>query len=106
MLLVLVASLFASTARGHAILLDSSPKQAEVTTPPAALMLRFNGRIEKRLSHVMLVAVRVPRRSCSVSRIRTLRPTCSVSRFRRWSRVPIARSGRCYRSTATSLQAP
>jgi methionine-rich copper-binding protein CopC len=52
--LALVAA-FASAARGHAILVDSSPRAGEATAPPGELMLRFNGRIEKRLSHVMLV---------------------------------------------------
>jgi methionine-rich copper-binding protein CopC len=45
----------ASTAASHALLVDSIPKPDEVTTSPPELVLRFNGRIEKRLSSVTLV---------------------------------------------------
>jgi methionine-rich copper-binding protein CopC len=46
---------FATTAAGHAILVDSTPKPGEETVSPAELVLRFNGRIEKRLAYVTLV---------------------------------------------------
>jgi methionine-rich copper-binding protein CopC len=45
----------ASAAAGHAILLDSTPRAGEATALPSELVLRFNGRIEKRLSSVTLV---------------------------------------------------
>lgn len=42
-------------AAGRAILLHSTPEAGQATAPPPALVLRFNGRIEKRLSYVTLV---------------------------------------------------
>ena len=41
-----------SSALAHAILVESSPGAGEVTEAPARVVLRFNGRIEKRLSSV------------------------------------------------------
>ncbi len=52
---VALVVMLAATAGGHAILLDSSPKPDEVTTAPGQLVLRFNGRIEGRLSSVVLI---------------------------------------------------
>lgn len=44
-----------SPAGAHALLLESTPTHDERGTSPAQLVLRFNGRIEKRLSRVTLV---------------------------------------------------
>ena len=56
--LLLVAALlaFAAPTAAHSLLLESDPKaDATVTAPPARLMLRFNNRIEKRLSRVRIL---------------------------------------------------
>lgn len=42
-------------AIAHALLLESTPKHDATSGAPAQLVLRFNGRIEKRLSRVLLV---------------------------------------------------
>lgn len=42
-------------AIAHALLLESTPKHDATSGAPAQLVLRFNGRIEKRLSRVVLV---------------------------------------------------
>ena len=59
--LVLSAALLASLgqageAPGHAIVMDSSPRQGEETAAPRRLVLRFNSRIEKRLCSATLIA--------------------------------------------------
>ena len=42
-------------AAAHALLLESTPASgATLTEPPAQLSLRFNSKLEKRLSHVTL----------------------------------------------------
>ena len=53
----LLALLFASVpAAAHSLLLESSPAvNATVAAAPSELRLRFNNRIEKRLSRVRLV---------------------------------------------------
>lgn len=44
-------------ARAHAILVDSSPHDGDVLArPPGQVVLRFNSRIEKRLTRVALAA--------------------------------------------------
>jgi methionine-rich copper-binding protein CopC len=52
------AVVIASTPPGaaaHALLLESTPAPgATLTEPPAQLYLRFNSKLEKRLSHVTL----------------------------------------------------
>lgn len=45
-----------SGAPAHALLLESSPKHNATGAPPPQLLLRFNGRIEQRLSRVVLVS--------------------------------------------------
>jgi methionine-rich copper-binding protein CopC len=45
----------ASIVSGQVPLLESVPAAGETVTPPSHLVLRFNGRIEKRLSSVTLV---------------------------------------------------
>ena len=48
--------LIASPALAHSLLLESSPAaEATLTTLPPQLTLRFNNRIEKRLSRISLV---------------------------------------------------
>ena len=48
--------LIASPAVAHSLLLESSPAaEATITTPPPQLTLRFNNRIEKRLSRINLL---------------------------------------------------
>jgi copper resistance protein C len=42
-------------AGAHALLLESTPKHNATGAAPERLVLRFNGRIEKRLSRVVLV---------------------------------------------------
>jgi methionine-rich copper-binding protein CopC len=44
----------AREAFAHALLLESAPKHETVAAAPARLVLRFNGRIEKRLSRVVV----------------------------------------------------
>jgi len=54
---VLAAAVIASTpspAAAHALLLESTPAGATLTQPPAQVYLRFNSKLEKRLSHVTL----------------------------------------------------
>jgi copper resistance protein C len=54
--LALVALLIASPAAAHSLLLESSPAaEATLATSPPQVMLRFNNRIEKRLSRITLV---------------------------------------------------
>ena len=44
-------------ARAHAIILESEPAAgAKLAEPPTGIYLRFNSKIEKRLSHVTLTA--------------------------------------------------
>ncbi len=48
--------LVTSPAVAHSLLLESSPAaEATLTTPPPQLTLRFNNRIEKRLSRISLL---------------------------------------------------
>lgn len=48
--------LVTSPAVAHSLLLESSPAaEATLTTPPPQLTLRFNNRIEKRLSRINLL---------------------------------------------------
>lgn len=48
--------LVASPAVAHSLLLESSPAaEATLTTPPPQVTLRFNNRIEKRLSRISLL---------------------------------------------------
>lgn len=48
--------LIVSPAVAHSLLLESSPAaEATLTTPPPQLTLRFNNRIEKRLSRINLL---------------------------------------------------
>jgi copper resistance protein C len=45
----------ASTVAPHALLLESTPVADTVVIAPSRLVLRFNGRLESRLSSVMLI---------------------------------------------------
>ncbi len=55
---VMAAAVLASApgqAMAHALVLESDPAQgATLTEPPAHVFLRFNSKLEKRLSHVTL----------------------------------------------------
>ena len=55
---VMAAAVLASApgqALAHALMLESDPAQgATLTEPPAHVFLRFNSKLEKRLSHVTL----------------------------------------------------
>ena len=55
---VLAAAVLASSpgeATAHALVLESVPAQgATLTSPPTHVFLRFNSKLEKRLSHVSL----------------------------------------------------
>ncbi len=54
-LLVAVLLLIAPAASAHSLLLESSPAAGAVVTAPRDVRLRFNGRVEKRLSRLTLV---------------------------------------------------
>lgn len=58
--LALLALLLAGAPAGaaaHAIILESEPAAgAELVAPPARVYLRFNSKLEKRLSHVTLTS--------------------------------------------------
>jgi len=46
----------ASSARAHSLLLESAPAaDAQLAAPPAEISLRFNNRIEKKLSTIRLL---------------------------------------------------
>jgi len=55
---VVAAAVLASSpgeATAHALVLESAPAQgATLTSPPTHVFLRFNSKLEKRLSHVSL----------------------------------------------------
>jgi len=52
-----LVALAPGTAGAHAIILESEPPAgAKLAEPPARIYLRFNSKIEKRLSHVTLAA--------------------------------------------------
>jgi len=57
---VVAAAVLASSpgeATAHALVLESAPAQgATLTSPPTHVFLRFNSKLEKRLSHVSLAA--------------------------------------------------
>jgi methionine-rich copper-binding protein CopC len=56
---LLALVLTAALSDAHSLLLESSPKADSVVAPaPAELRLRFNNRIEKRLSRIRLVSDR------------------------------------------------
>ena len=55
-------------AAGHAIVLESVPApDAVLTRPPARVVLRFNSKIEKRLTRVTLTAGGGPPRPLSIA---------------------------------------
>jgi copper resistance protein C len=67
-LLVLVLALAAAPAAAHSLLLESSPAaNSVVAAAPAELRLRFNNRIEKRLSRLRLVDERGAARDLPVA---------------------------------------
>lgn len=56
MLVGLLLAALPTAARAHALLVESTPKQDEVTNAaPAEVVLRFNARIEKGVSRVTLL---------------------------------------------------
>ena len=60
----IVAATLAPVSRegsAHALLLESAPKHETVAPAPTRLVLRFNGRIEKRLSRVVVAGGPEPR---------------------------------------------
>ncbi len=76
-------------AAAHSLLLESTPAaNTTVDTPPAALRLRFNNRIEKRLSRVRLVDERGQARDLSVAedgaadQLMASVPTVAAGRYR------------------------
>ena len=67
---LLVAAVLASAApaAAHSLLLDSEPKaDATLAASPTRLLLRFNNRIEKRLSRVRLLDERGTGRALTVA---------------------------------------
>jgi len=42
-------------AQAHAIIIESEPRQNEAVAAPKRLVLRFNGRLEKRLCSVQVI---------------------------------------------------
>ena len=66
--LTLLLVLVASSAAAHSLLLESSPPaNSMLDASPAELRLRFNNRIEKRLSRVRLVDERGAARDLPVA---------------------------------------
>src|SRR5262245_10571355 len=58
LLFVALALAGSGPAAGHSLLIESTPAAgANLTAPPRELVLRFNNRIEKKLSKVRLVGV-------------------------------------------------
>ena len=57
-LAALIALALPPTAHAHSLLLSSSPKADAVVDGAPAVTLRFNNRIEKKLSHIRLVPPR------------------------------------------------
>jgi methionine-rich copper-binding protein CopC len=55
LLTIVLLGLVPSSALSHAILLESSPAPDAVVPAPPRLVLRFNSRVEARLSSVLLV---------------------------------------------------
>jgi methionine-rich copper-binding protein CopC len=56
-LLLAPAALWPAPAPAHALLVAAAPAAGAVlAAPPSAVVLRFNGRIEKRLSRLRLIA--------------------------------------------------
>lgn len=47
-------ALVSGDGSAHALLLESAPEHETVAPAPARIVLRFNGRIEKRLSRVVV----------------------------------------------------
>ena len=64
-------------ASAHALLLESAPKHETVAPAPTRLVLRFNGRIEKRLSRVV-VAGGAPGRAITLDAPEPSRPDTLV----------------------------
>ena len=58
LLAVAVLALSPSTAAAHSLLIASVPAAETVVTDPTAVSLRFNNRIEKKLSQLRLVPAR------------------------------------------------
>jgi methionine-rich copper-binding protein CopC len=76
-------------ASGHSLLLESSPAaNAEMSTPPTQVALRFNNRIEKGLSRVRLIgpdgaAMQLPADSAGTpDRLVTAAPSLAAGRYR------------------------
>jgi methionine-rich copper-binding protein CopC len=65
-LLGLLSVVPALPAAAHSLLLASSPAAEATVSPPAEITLRFNNRIEKRLSRVRLVDPRGENRTLEV----------------------------------------
>ena len=55
-----------SAAAAHSLLLESHPAAGSTVRAPSRVTLRFNNRIEKRLSRVVIVDVRHVRHELSV----------------------------------------
>jgi methionine-rich copper-binding protein CopC len=88
-LLVIPLVLVAAPAFAHSLLLEASPAaNAAVDAAPAELRLRFNNRIEKRLSRIRLVDERGGTREAVVSedgaadRLVARVPTLAPGRYR------------------------
>jgi len=64
---VVVLLLTATPAAAHSLLLEASPAANAVSAPPREIALRFNNRIEKRLSRVRLVDERGEARDLPVA---------------------------------------
>jgi copper resistance protein C len=87
--LVIGALLAASVAASaHSLLLESSPAAGAVVAAPRDVRLRFNGRVEKRLSQMALVDERgegrvlVPDRDGPPDRLAASLPPLPAGRYR------------------------
>lgn len=82
------ALLVASAASAHSLLLESSPAAGAVVPAPSDVRLRFNGRVEKRLSRLTLVGERgeaktlLPDRDGPPDRLAATLPTLAPGRYR------------------------
>jgi hypothetical protein len=65
-LLAVLSFVPAPPATAHSLLLESTPAANAVVTPPGRVELRFNNRIERKLSRIRLVDERGARRELSI----------------------------------------
>ena len=88
LLLAAVALALASTAHAHSLLLSSVPPAGAVVPGASAVTLRFNNRIEKKLSRIRLVPEKgeaqtlAPRSDGPVDGLEAPLPALTTGRYR------------------------